>query len=105
MTEFLAIPGWQTGPTTLDAWTTRLQERSSGPVTLKRDPPDGAWLVIDALRLRGYAILAGPNVEAINFEVDDPEPAIAARFLEETVASLGWEIYPDDDGEDDDDDD
>ena len=105
MIELLAIPGWQTGQTTLDAWVTRLEERSGGPVTVERDAPDGAWVVLGRLRLRGYAILAGPNVEAINFEVADPDPAQTAQFLEETAASLAWEIYPDDGDDDNSDDD
>jgi hypothetical protein len=105
MTELLAIPGWQTSQTTLDAWVTRLEERSGGPVTVERDAPDGAWVVIGRLRLRGYAILAGPNVEAINFEVAALDSAQMTQFLEETAASLAWEIYPDDGDNDDSDED
>ena len=107
MIELLAIPAWQAAPTTLAAWTNRLDERGGGPVTVERDPPDGAWIVLGVLRIRGYAILAGPNVEAINFELAAPDPSAAARFLEEAATSLDWEIHPDDsdDGDDEDQDD
>ena len=105
MIELLAIPVRDAAPVTLKDWVARLEERTGGPVSLKRDPPDGAWLVPAGHRVRGYAILAGPNVEAINFELADPDPSDATRLLEETAASLGWEIHPDDGEADDDEDD
>jgi hypothetical protein len=103
MIELLAIPGWQTGPTLLSDWVARLEAEVGGPVAVKRDPPQGAWIEVGQLRLRGFAMLAGPHVEAINFEVSAPDPVPATRLLEATSASIGWEIYPDEeDGEDDD---
>jgi len=103
MIELLAIPAWQTGPTTLDVWVARLGEHCGVPVAIEREPPQGAWIVLSALRLRGYALLAGPHVEAINFELQDPDPTKTTQWLEETAASLDWELHPDDGSDDDDD--
>ncbi len=105
MTELLAIPSWKTEPTTLDTWVARLGELAGSPATLERVPPDGAWIVVGAKRVRGFAMLAGPHVEAINFELVDHDPAPATRYLEEVAASLDWELHPDDDEDGDDKDD
>ena len=103
MIEVLAIPGWQTGPTTLDVWTTRLAEAAGSAPAVVRESAEGSWVVLGPLRVRGFAVMAGPHVEAINFELADPDPSTANRLLEEVAASIGWEIHPDD-GEDDEDD-
>jgi hypothetical protein len=104
MIEFLAIPGWQTPPTTLEAWVARLGE-VFGPVEVEREGPQGSWIIVPSLRLRGFAVLAGPHVEAIDFELNDPDPAAATSLLEAAAAALGWEIHPDDGEVEDDDDD
>ena len=96
MIERLAIPARDTGPTPLTAWVERLQERSGSPVVVARDGPEASWIEIGSLRLRGYAVLAGPDVEAINFEINAPDPEPTHRFLEDVAASIGWEIHIDD---------
>jgi hypothetical protein len=104
MIELLAIPGWQTGPTLLSDWVARLEVEVGGPVVVKQDPPQGAWIEVGQLCLRGFAMLAGPHVEAINFEVSAVDPAAAIQLLEATSVAIGWEIHPDDDDEEDEDD-
>ena len=64
-----------------------------------------SWLELGKLRLRGYAMHAGPHLEAINFELagSDPGPATAAIWA--SAEALGWEVDEEDgdgDGEDDD---
>ena len=104
MIELLAIPGWQTGPTKLDAWVAALEETCGAPVTVVRESPQGSWVAAGSIRIRGFAILAGPHVEAINFELSDPDPAPATSLLEAASAAIGWEIHPDDEDEEDDED-
>ena len=53
----------------------------------------------------GFAVLAGPHVEAVNFEIQEPVPPEVDRLLEEAAAAIGWEIHPDEPDEDDEDDD
>jgi hypothetical protein len=102
--ELLALPGWQTSPTSLDAWVERLTALA-GPVVVTREATDASWLEIGRLRLRGYAVLAGRNVEAINFELSDPDPAAATQAITAAAEALGWEVHDDDEADDDDDDD
>jgi hypothetical protein len=104
MIELLALPDWQTAPTTLDDWVAQLSTHG-GPVIVTREDTNASWLEIGPLRLRGYAVLAGRIVEAINFELADPDPAPATRALEAAAQALGWELHGDDDDEDDDDED
>jgi hypothetical protein len=101
MIELLALPGWQTPPTTLDDWIARLTDLT-GPVTVTRESSDTTWLEVGALRFRGYAVMEGRRVEAINFELTDPDPAPATRIIEAAAEALGWEVHPDEpDGDDD----
>lgn len=99
MIELLAVPAWNTPPTTLDAWADALKAQGVG-VQVERDPP-GAWLEVGSLRLRGYALSEGIKLEAINFELSDPDPAPATRLLETVAAALGWEVHADEDDGDD----
>jgi hypothetical protein len=94
MIERLALPAWDTAPTPLSAWVERLQGQGLG-VVVARESADVSWLEVNALRLRGYAITAGLNVEAINFEITADDPAPALRALE-AAAALGWELHEDD---------
>jgi len=103
MIEVLAIPGWQAPPTALEAWVAALEAGAGSAVTVRRESAEGTWVELETPRLRGYALIAGPHVEAINFELDDPDPAPAARLLETAAATIGWEIHPDDPDDDDDD--
>lgn len=100
MIELLALPGWQAPPTTLDDWIARLTALA-GPVAVTRESRAASWLEIDALRLRGYVVLEGRRVEAINFELADPDPAPATRAIEAAARALGWEVHPDEPEEDD----
>jgi hypothetical protein len=101
MIELLALPDWRTPPRTLDEWAARLAEQG-GPVAVRRESSSESWLEVGSLRLRGYAMLAGPHVEAINFELSAPDPAPAARAVEAAAAALGWEVHADEPGDDED---
>ena len=71
-----------------------------GAVT-SRESTTVSWLEVGSLRCRGYVLVQGRHVEAINFELALPEPAPAVRVIEAAAASLGWEVH-EDDGPDDD---
>jgi hypothetical protein len=102
MIEWLAIPAWRTPETTLEAWVDRLELQAGQAVVVERDPPEGAWIHLETIGVRGFAVLAGQHVEAINFEIDDRDTGAAARFLEEAASAIGWEIHPDDEDDEDD---
>lgn len=104
MIEFLAIPGWQTPPTTLAEWVARLEEEAGPAVIVERESPQGAWVHLEAMGVHGFAVLAGPHVEAINFEVQEPITPEVGRLLERAASAIGWEIHPDDPDDDEDDD-
>ncbi len=105
MIEFLAIPGWQTPTTTLAQWVAALEAQGGRTVVVERESPHGAWVHLEAMGAMGFAVLAGPHVEAINFEIQEPVPPDVPRLLEEAAAAIGWEIHPDDPDDDDDEDD
>ncbi|MHC5539883.1 hypothetical protein ACYOEI_16815 [Singulisphaera rosea] len=107
MIELLVIPDWNTPERTLEDWVSRLSE-VGGPVVVTRESVGASWIEIASLRLRGYAVIEGPRLEAINFELTalDPDPAL--RVIEAVSKDLGWEVHPDepdlaDDPEDPDD--
>ncbi len=102
MTERLALPTWDTAPTQLAAWVSQLEGQGL-TVAVTRDSASLHWLEVPGLGLRGYAVTEGRNVEAINFELADPDPAPALQALETAAAALAWELH-EDDGEGDDDD-
>jgi hypothetical protein len=102
MIELLVVPDWKTPPTPLDDWVAQLTTQG-GPVAVTREGMGAAWLEMGRLRLRGYAMLAGRNVEAINFELADSDPGPATQAVTAAAAALGWEVHPDDDDADDDD--
>jgi hypothetical protein len=56
--------------------------------------------MLPALRLRGFAVLAGPHVEAINFEVAEPDPTRATSLIAAAATALAWEIHAEDEGDD-----
>jgi hypothetical protein len=106
MIELLALPGWQAPPRSLDDWVAGLTE-AGGRVVVAREEAGETWLEMGHLRLRGYAVIEGDRVEAINFELADPDPAPASRVVEAAARALGWEVHPDEpdddsDAEDDD---
>jgi hypothetical protein len=101
--ELLALPGWQTAATSLDAWVAQLTAHA-GPIVVTRESATVSWLEAARHRLRGYVMLAGQSVEAINFELSGSDPAPGTHALTAAADALGWELHPDD-GEDEDDDD
>lgn len=98
MIELLALPAWNTPPRSLDDWSAALAGLGYPPKSAREDA-DEVWLEVPALRLRGLAVLEGPHVTAINFELHDPDPA-ASRLVEGAAAALGWEVHPDEEDED-----
>lgn len=95
MIELLALPGWQADPRTLDDWVARLSE-TAGPVIVTRESTGVSWLEVAPLRFRGYAVMEGRHVEAINFELTAPDPEAATRAIESAAEALGWEVHADD---------
>ena len=65
--------------------------------------PAASWIVVGRLRLRGYVVLQGQSVDAINFELAAPDPAPAAVAVEAAALALGWEVHRDDSHADEDD--
>ncbi len=96
MVEYLALPDWNTPPTTVDAWVARLSE-TAGPVIVSRESSTVTWLEVAPLRLRGYVLVENGNASAINFELHALDPDPAARAIGEAATALGWEIHPEDD--------
>ena len=101
MTEFLALPGWNTPPVTLDAWVAQLAAQGHPP-TLAREAAGVCWLEVGALRLRGYAVTEGEHLAAINFELSAPDPEPALQVIQAAALALGWEVHPDDPDEEED---
>ncbi len=99
--ELLALPGWQTPPRSLDEWVQTLATQA-GPVVVTSEGRDVSWLEITPLGLRGYAMLAGRNVDAINFELTHADPIPATRVVTAAAEALGWEVHLDEDDGDDD---
>jgi hypothetical protein len=99
--ELLALPGWQAPPRSLDDWVAQLTNHA-GPVVVTREDTDVSWLEVAQLQLRGYAMLVGRNVDAINFELADSDPAPATCAVTAAAEVLGWEIHLDDEDEVDD---
>jgi hypothetical protein len=99
--ELLALPGWQAPPRSLDDWVAALTTHA-GPVVVTREDTEVSWLEVAQLRLRGYAMLAGRIVDAINFELADSDPAPATCAVTAAAEALGWEVHHDDEDEVDD---
>lgn len=99
MTELLAIPTWNAVPRALADWQAALAEQGH-PAEITKDDEE-TWIEVGPLRLRGYVELTGGHVEAINFELADPDPEPATRLLIAAAHALGWEIHPDEPEEDD----
>jgi hypothetical protein len=99
MMELLAIPTWNSSPATLNDWRGALAAQGFEPVVARDE--EETWIEVAPLRLRGFVELAGEHVEAINFELHDPDPAPASRAVVVAAKSLGWEVHPDDPEEDD----
>jgi hypothetical protein len=102
MTELLALPEWNAPPRTLADWSEQLAQLGHSP-HLEQESGDAAWLEIAPLRLRGYALIEGELVTAINFQLAATDPQFAASVVLQAAQALGWELHDDDGGEDGDD--
>lgn len=101
MIELLALPEWDTPHRTIDDWMAALTALGHRP-SLERESPGVAWLEVAPLRLRGYVVIESGHVAAINFELNDPDPATAIKVVKTAARSIGWEVDADE-GDDDDD--
>lgn len=101
MTEYLALPAWDTQPRPLDDWVRALTE-AGAPTTVEHEGRDEVWLEVAPIRVRGYVVIEGIGVTAINFELHDPETEPALAIVTTAAKSLGYEVHADD-GEDDED--
>jgi hypothetical protein len=102
MIELLILPAWNTPPLALDAWVAQLTAQGHPP-TQSREDAGACWLEVGPLRLRGYAVIEGEHLAAINFELSAPDPAPARLVVEAAALALGWEVHPDDLDEEEDD--
>ncbi len=100
MIELLAVPAWDAPPRSIADWTAALSALGYEP-KVEREGADASWIEVAPLQLRGYAMMEGDHVGAINFELSAADPADAARVLEAVAPPLNWEIYPDDVEDDD----
>jgi hypothetical protein len=99
MLELLAIPAWDTGPTLLTSWVEAFEGQGLA-VLVVRESNQATWVEVDALRFRGYAVMDGIKVEAINFELTAPDPSAARQAIETAAAALAWEVNEEDDDDD-----
>lgn len=101
MPELLAIPCWDSPPRTLQDWMEGLEAAGLAPGSV-RDSPSAWWIDAPTAGLRGYVIMQGQRVEAINFEIlgDDLESTRAR--LANIAGALGWELHAEDDEDDED---
>ncbi|GAC1473899.1 MAG: hypothetical protein NVSMB9_23310 [Isosphaeraceae bacterium] len=102
MIELLALPAWNLPETPLSSWIDQLVRQGLAPL-VNRESSSLSWIEVHALRLRGYALTKGGNVEAINFELAAVDSECARRALEEAASALSWELHEDEDDETDDD--
>src|SRR5205807_2362223 len=84
MLELLAVPEWNTPPRTLEDWSAALPE----PSAIVREPDGSVWIEVASRRMRGYVLIEGGQVSAINFELHDRDPAPARALIESAALSL-----------------
>jgi hypothetical protein len=102
MTELLALPEWNAPPRSLDDWAAELSRSGHAP-RFEPISPAAVWIELAPLGLRGYAVLEGPHVTAVNFELTGPNHEPAINLVSAAARSLGWDVHADDNGEADDD--
>ena len=95
MPEILALPGWKVIDTPFSAWVDQFQAQGLEAVAT-RESTDVWWVAIAALQLKGYAMMDGKHVEAINFELADSDIIPAREALEQAASALSWELHEDD---------
>ncbi len=101
MIELLALPSHDAPPIGLDAWALAFLELGH-PATIVPEGSGVAWIEVGPLRLRGYVVLSGATVEAINFEVHDASESESRTLVETAARRLGWEVDEDEDEQEDD---
>ena len=99
MAEWLALPASGAAPVAIDIWVAALESVDSMP-RVARDGPGVAWIEVASAGVKGYAVIEGSGVEAINFEISAPDPAAALALLQAAAARIGWELHQDDDDDD-----
>lgn len=87
-------------PIPLSAWSDQFAALGF-PAVVEFESRTVAWIEVAALRTRGYAVLEGDHVEAVNFELSAADPVPARQAIEAAAAALGWEL--DDENLDEDD--
>lgn len=100
MIEWLAMPATGASRVMLDAWAEAFSAVGY-TARIVHEGPGVAWIEVPSERLRGYAVIEGGGVEAINFEFPEPDAAATLTLLQAIVARLGWELHQEDDDEDD----
>ena len=100
MIEWLAMPATGTESTTLYAWTGAFSDLGHA-ARVAHEGPGVAWIEVAAAGLRGYVVIEGGIVEAINFELRDADPSQTLALLRSATSALGWELHQEDDEEDD----
>ena len=103
MTELLVLPAWNVGPTPFSEWVEALTNLGH-KVEVERESSGVHWLNVSALELRGYVIVDGLSVDAINFELEGLDSAPARLAVEQAASALSWEVHDDDHDDSDDDD-
>ena len=101
MIEILVVPAWDTPKTPLTSWAEQFAGQGLA-ATVTRESTGVSWIEINALRLRGYAVMNGLQAEAINFELAATDPAPARAAIERAASALAWELHEDDEAGDDD---
>ncbi|MFO0907774.1 MAG: hypothetical protein U0794_05335 [Isosphaeraceae bacterium] len=102
MIERLALPEWDTPRTSLESWVQAIQSQGYS-AEVERESTGVSWLNLGRLMARGYAVMQGKDVEAINFELAAPDPTPALQLLERVAAQLGWALHDESDEPDEED--
>lgn len=100
MIERLALPAWDARPTPLHVWADQLATLGHAPI-VSREGDGSAWIEVAPLRLCGFAMIEGTELEAIHFEFHDPNPDLALSLIEAAAAALNWEIHDESEDEED----
>jgi hypothetical protein len=103
MLEYLALPAWNTPPTSVDSWVVELSE-TAGPVIVSRESSTVTWFEVAPLRLKAYVVVENGHASAINFELHALDPTTSTRAIVKAAEALGWEIHADEPGDEDDED-
>ena len=103
MIELLAIPAWGAPPRDAADWLAGF-EAIGQPARIEAAPPEGEWIEVPDLRLRGFLLPEDGRLAAIHFELHAPDPDPARLAVEAVALALDWELHDDDEDDDLDDD-